>query len=524
MLAVAAPAPSPTAEPLAWRRHHDTVYAAWLRRKHTEDDPRHEPLDARSLAELRAAVQPIVRELAKDLERPDLGPHDRSATLEELGKLGGLASAATPTMIAVLHALDDDASYGIPYFCAATKALAQVAPKDPRVIRALADALEADGAKAGICHRCGCALDALREAGPAAEPIAGPVLERMARRFGAITTYQDQLGRAIEAIGGGRRMAATLIRRAADPRVLPDDRASTLRAVAKTYGQLSAADQEDLARTTAALLGNEYAPLRVAAAEALGWIDPPALEALTRALGDPHYQVRAAAARSAARRGPAALPLRGLLLDALDPLLGTAEAAAEALVAIGPGVLAELEARAVSAPAHLQPLFAATADAVRRGDAQRVREVLRRAFAHGPFDKGFVKIDVLSAGEGMAYDFHRHRIRVHFEGGVYGPGREQSRRARGTVTVDQPTSSFHQALQDRRQGDHLRMAMSPEVAQSPFYAVPDPSRPHELEHFLHPGAAAEFDVTIEKVCKPVIWTVFRGSGIFSPIKLELYCR
>jgi hypothetical protein len=26
------------------------------------------------------------------------------------------------------------------------------------------------------------------------------------------------------------------------------------------------------------------------------------------------------------------------------------------------------------------------------------------------------------------------------------------------------------------------------------------------------------------VCEPVIWTVFRGSGIWSPVRFEVYCR
>lgn len=47
---------------------------------------------------------------------------------------------------------------------------------------------------------------------------------------------------------------------------------------------------------------------------------------------------------------------------------------------------------------------------------------------------------------------------------------------------------------------------------------------HTVRHLLPDGSGAVFDVEIRRVCEPVIWTVFRGSGIWSPVRFELYCR
>jgi hypothetical protein len=37
------------------------------------------------------------------------------------------------------------------------------------------------------------------------------------------------------------------------------------------------------------------------------------------------------------------------------------------------------------------------------------------------------------------------------------------------------------------------------------------------------GTTGFFAVTIERVCEPVVWTIFRGSGLWGPIQLELFC-
>src|SRR5262249_45799839 len=156
---------------------------------------------------------------------------------------------------------------------------------------------------------------------------AGPVLDRLARGR-LLTTYSNQLAKAIEAIGGAPAMVPALLSRAADEQVLPDDRAASLRTLAKSYGALSANDQGECRATAERLLSSDVADLREAAADSLGAAGPPALEALVRALGDAHYKVRATAARSLARLGPAAAPARRPLIAALDPFLGTGEAAA----------------------------------------------------------------------------------------------------------------------------------------------------------------------------------------------------
>jgi hypothetical protein len=61
-----------------------------------------------------------------------------------------------------------------------------------------------------------------------------------------------------------------------------------------------------------------------------------------------------------------------------------------------------------------------------------------------------------------------------------------------------------------------------------FTAFPTQSRgtpQHQRTYGTHVlGTPGQFGVTIERVCEPQIWTVFRGGGIFGPLKIETSCR
>jgi len=115
------------------------------------------------------------------------------------------------------------------------------------------------------------------------------------------------------------------------------------------------------------------------------------------------------------------------------------------------------------------------------------------------------------------------RIRVRVQGRPYPPSGEKPV-IDDTLTADGPPNAFYAALAGRRDGDRLRLLMSPEVAQSPYYSTHRWNEDHNVQHLLPDGSGAIFDVEIRRVCEPVIWTVFRGSGIWSPVKFELYCR
>jgi len=196
--------------------------------------------------------------------------------------------------------------------------------------------------------------------------------------------------------------------------------------------------------------------------------------------------VRRAALDGLAAAGPRASPYAGAALDALDPYLGTTEAAAKALVAMGRAVAPGVEQRAAAAPESLRPLFAAAARAVSLGDVAPVRETLARTFTRGPHDTGYVRIETLSAGGGKAYDHGTHRIQVAVQGTVYGPGRERAKRIAGMRTEENTTyNPFFLALQGRAAGSRLRMIMSPEVVLSPFAHMPQPGPS------LPPGTAGD---------------------------------
>jgi HEAT repeats len=468
----------------------------------------------------RKRADEVARAIAADLTDPTLEPSQMNAAFEALKQIGPLAAGITDVLVARLHAYDNDSSAftRTAYFCEVTRTMAQVAPRDPAVIRALANAL-AQSRGSADSHRIGCALEALQAAGPAAAQIAGPVLEQLARAH-VLTTYPDQLNKAIEAIGVGGAMVASLIGRATDDQVGIDDRAAALRTLGKSYGDMNPNDQGEVLVAAARLLDDPYPQVRQAAAEALGPAGPAALEALSHGLDDARYEVRAAAARSLAQLGPAAAPARGKLLAALDPFLGTAEAAAEALVAIGPAAQPDVEARARSAPRPLRPLAEATARAIQAGSLAPVREGLRDRYAHGPGGAGYVDVEVLRHGGGQPYARSGSRIKVRFRGGPYTGTGASAPAIDGTLTVDNAPNAFFSALDGRRPGDRVRLLLSPETIADPYAAMAVVGHPTRLP--VATGAA--FDVEVLRVCEPIIWTVFRGSGIWGPIQFEVYCR
>jgi hypothetical protein len=472
-----------------------------------------------------AACETMAREMAADLADPALDVRSRTATLSHLEALGRGARPAVPAILAGLDDHDDDPDkfVRVSTFCHAAEALGAADPKNPDVIRALSKAVYSESTRAG-CPRCGCALQALARAGPAAAPIAGPVIGLLPDRDPALAAHLD---RTIQALGLPPRRSAVAAGPSGPPPVptpVPpgkklsiDERIARLRALAANAGQLGSTGRRELEATAAAYLGERYAPLRVAGAEAAGAVGR--LDLLAPALRDVHYEVRRAALGGLAAAGPRASPFAGQAIDALDPYLGTAEAAAKALVAMGRGIAPEVERRGVSAAVPLRPLFEATARAVGSGDMAPVQGALARGFKKGPRDTGYVRIESLSRGTGTRYDAAVHRIQVEVSGGVYGPGREGAAPIAGRITADNTGSNvFFSALQGQPMGERLRLLMSPETALSPFTYT------QHKGGDLPPGAAGEFEVEIRKVCQPQVWELTKGGGILGPIRIETSCK
>jgi hypothetical protein len=91
-----------------------------------------------------------------------------------------------------------------------------------------------------------------------------------------------------------------------------------------------------------------------------------------------------------------------------------------------------------------------------------------------------------------------------------------------TLTADRAPNALFAALSGRREGDRLRVRLSPETIPDPYASFPTP-RPSSVAQFPV-GSGAEFEVEILRVCEPVIWTVFKGGGIVNPIRFETHCR
>ncbi len=533
MLAIAVGCGLLTAGPLAqapepaFVRHRPLIHELQTLRRADADDRRRtssrpRPLDGLTAAELQARFAPVLQDLEADLRGGALSPHQAYSTFEALGAMGETATPAIPTIVAVLDAWDHDRFFRIPYLCSAVKALAEIAPTSPDVIQVLANALSRElPSRGSVCHRCGCILEALERSGPAARDVAGPVLERVMAEPRFLTTYHHQLGRALASVGIGTSLPIAL-RRVTRNDVLPGDRAETLRALARESGAYSSTERAALRTAAAGLLGDETLEVRVAAAETLGATGPEAVDALRRALGDWHFAVRVAAAEALGRVGAPAVDAAPQLAAALDPFLGTAMAAGKALVAIGPGTLPAIEARRAQVAAPLAPIVAAAAQAVRAGRTEPLQTAIARTARAGPHGQGFAHVEVRQAGRGaLAYDPGRHRIRLRYTVLRYlGPGRNPEAHE-DRVTVSHAANTALSALRGRRTGDRVRLTLSPDIAQAPTYG----SNRHRESWTTHVGGTTGlFDVAIERVCEPVVWTLFRGSGAVNPIRFELYCR
>jgi len=513
------PAPEP-----AFVRHRWFVHEVAARSREPNRTGRPGAIDKLTPAEFDAKLTAVLRDLEAEIRGGTLAPQQAYSTFEALGSMGAYARPSVPAIVAALGTWDHDSFYRVPYFCEAVKALGKIAPASPEVITVLANKLAAElPSRGSVCHRCGCLLEALEASGPAARVIAGPVLERVMAEPRFYTTYEWQLGRAVKAIGvGSGNSRATALARVTNEDVGPTDRADILRALAKEAGTFGPADFDAFHRTAAAALSSPMDEVRAAAAEALSAAGPRAVPDLLRALRDWHYTVRIAAARSLGRIGSEAEIAADALAAALDPFLGTGEAAAEALVGIGPGSLAAIERRRRTAPAHLSAFLSATSRAVQERRVTAIRESLARDFQKGPHGHGFVRVDVQRAGTGRTpYDPATHRISLQFTVVRYdGPGRS-TERSTDSVVSQHAANSALQALQGRRAGDVIRLLLSPDIAQSPAYGT---SRHAESWTTHVAGTPGLFSVTVVRVCQPVIWTLWRGNGMWGPLEFEAYCR
>ena len=306
------------------------------------------------------------------------------------------------------------------------------------------------------------------------------------------------------------------VERVLDATVAPADRAQALRTLG-THAAATPGDRVLVRDTAAKVLDSGVTEIRTAAAEALGATGPEGVPALTKALGDYHYEVRAAAATALGHIGKPALPAAGALAAALDPFLGVAAEAGNALVAIGSEALPIVEARVKAVPATdpARPVLVAVMLTLRLG-RDHLTEALEKELPHGPDGKGFVSIEPLrTTTAGMAYQPEKHRIRVRFTVLHYGSLRRLPDDMQETSLVAwQGVNTGLAALAGRRAGDRVRLLMSPDIAQSLVFGTSK----HQTRSRTHvSGTTGYFDVTIDGVCEPQIWTLF---GSF---KIETSC-
>jgi hypothetical protein len=312
------------------------------------------------------------------------------------------------------------------------------------------------------------------------------------------------------------------IARVLDAKVLLDERAETLRALG-THASVTPNDRTLVRDAATRVMDSGITGIRTAAVEALGATGPEAVPALTRAMGDYHYEVRIAAATALGRIGRPALPAAPALAGALDPFLGAAAEAGAALLAIGPEALPIVEARVKASPAadRARPVLVAVMLSLRAG-RNHLADTFEKELPRGPHGKGFVSIEPLrTTANGMAYEPEKHRIRARFTVLHYGSPRKLPLDMQETsLEAWQSVNTGLAALAGRRAGDRVRLLMSPDIAQSLVFGT---SKHQTMSRTHVSGTAGYFDVTIDRICEPQIWTLFSGGGWFGPMKFELSC-
>jgi hypothetical protein len=87
-------------------------------------------------------------------------------------------------------------------------------------------------------------LEALAVAGPAAKEIAGPVLEQLALQPSQVP--HNRLEQSVEAVGGAPSMVPSLLARVGSQGVSIDDRAASLRVLAKSHDRLGPVERDSV--------------------------------------------------------------------------------------------------------------------------------------------------------------------------------------------------------------------------------------------------------------------------------------
>jgi hypothetical protein len=326
-----------------------------------------------------------------------------------------------------------------------------------------------------------------------------------------------------ESSNAGSSNTRQAIERLRDAKVLPDERAKTLRTLA-THAAATPADRAIVRDAATRVMDSGITEIRTAAVEALGATGPEAVPALTRAMSDYHYEVRVAAATALGRIGRPALPAAAALAGSLDPYLGAAAEAGAALIAIGSEALPIVEARvkASTSADRAWPVLTAVMLSLRLG-RDHLTQTLEHELTHGPHGQGFVSIEPLrTSTTGMAYEPEKHRIRARFTALHYGaPRKLPADMQETTLAAWQGVNAGLAALAGRRAGDRVRLLMSPDIAQSLVFGTSK----HQTRSRTHvSGTTGYFDVTIDRVCEPQICTLFKGGGRFGPLEFELSCK
>jgi hypothetical protein len=327
---------------------------------------------------------------------------------------------------------------------------------------------------------------------------------------------------ALSMTAGGSAQARRAAELVLDSTAAPQMRAETLRALGVDAAG-EPGDRPFVRETAMRVLDSGLPEIRVAAAQALGATGPDSVPGLIRAMQDAHYEVRTAAALGLGTFGRYSLPAADALAGALDPFLGVAAEAGSALLAIGPEALPSVEARLKAAQPtdRARPMLIAVERSLRDG-RDHLSQALEHDVPHGPDGKGFIWIEPLrTTATGTAYVPGKHRIRARFATLPYGPPRKIPEDIRETSLVAwESVNTGLAALAGRRAGDRVRLLMSPDIAESLVFGTSQ----HSTRARTHiSGTPGYFDVKIERVCEPQIWTLYKGGPTIGPIAFEMSC-
>ena len=520
-----------SAQTLVGGQRYNDIEMLAMRSREPGNNVGNQEIDSLSPAQVQARLELISKNLAQEIQRHVPGTRTVENAMKALVLIGPPAVGTVPVLANMLAASSSKDFNSPVSFCELARALVAVGGSSQLSGRAVGEGLlrvQQDTPRHEVCHMCSCALGAMALTRGAAATEAGPFLVKFMKVRKTRLTNSWDLQKALAAVNpsGMESVGFTMLR---DKSSRAEEQIGVINQMLAGLNKLSAADQQAFFGILRGLTKNENFRMREIAMTGLSRWGVSALNDLTNGLQDPVYLVRRAAAAGLATLGPKAAAATAQLAAGLDPILGAAGEVSAALVAIGgPGAAAAIRAASPKSEPWIA-YYESIAKAAEKRSLISQKSALSRHFTlandstkyfTGKDAEGPLHIAVEKKGEGIAYMPDRHRLRLKFQSSKYGVPDTSFKKETGSVVIYKNQGALWTHLKGVQAGEKLRLFLSPPLAISAYYGTKEQNRRSTSEKVWQPTV---YEVSIEEVCEPKFWTLWRESGIFGAMVIETGC-